>query len=441
MSPVTTACVLWEPGDPSPFQAANTYAFSIDAPADASRVTAFLEKKAAGASVPANVIFQIDTTAKLVSLLVKDTDFRDDFYNWYPFWEAPPDAPINLLYGPERDALAGLLDLELVVQALQPVEGYVLGSDVVPGSVRVTVNGVEERRFTLDTSTGRLTFQVEIASTDRIEVRWRTADIGSAGGDVLLTWRDDIQLAENLGLWVAAGLRWNVGTGFTAGEPYARSGAVVAAAGIEGSVGALDWSVNAAGSFANPDTTGVVRLHGMEGHSLEVDLSEERAWPRPPRGSDKLRWATPREDEPGKLLYRDYRSYDAFGGAELHAIDWAGSRLRGLRKWRQAGTLQRAGYSRRVPRAAEPRARLRASRDGDWVGAQLPVVAGSLADLSTAKSITVRMKGLDLSAARECTSRSARSARTSTTTACSTRSPRRPPRDSRSTTRDVSQSS
>ena len=53
---------------------------------------------------------------------------------------------------------------------------------------------------------------------------------------MLLTWRDEMPLAENIGLWVAAGLRWNVGTGFTAGEPYAIR-AVVAAAGIEGSVG------------------------------------------------------------------------------------------------------------------------------------------------------------------------------------------------------------
>jgi hypothetical protein len=33
---------------------------------------------------------------------------------------------------------------------------------------------------------------------------------------------------------------------------------------------------------------------------------------------------------------------------------------------------------------------------GDWVGTQLPVVAGSLVDLSTAKSLTLRLRGLDL---------------------------------------------
>jgi hypothetical protein len=381
--------LLWEPGDQSPFQAANTYAFSIAAPSETSRVTAFLEKKAAGALVPANILFQIDATARQVSLLVKGTDFRDDFYNWYPFWTAPPDAPINLLYGPERNALSGLLDLELVVQALQPVDGYVLGSDVVPGSVRVTVNSLEERRFTFDKSTGRLTFQVEIAPTDRIEVHWRTADVGSAGGDVLLTWRDDIQLAENLGFWAAAGLRWNVGTGLTAGEPYARSGAVVAAAGIEGSVGALDWSINAAGSFANPDTTGVVRLHGMEGHSLVVDLSEELAWPSsPPLGSTQA--------NRGKLLYRDYRSYDAFGGAELHAIDWTGATTVPYDNGGRTGPYSVLGSFSSESSGRSLVFEYELPADGDWVGAQVPVAAGSLPDLSTAKSITMRLRGVVL---------------------------------------------
>jgi hypothetical protein len=380
--------LLWEPGDQSPFQAANTYAFSIAAPSDASRVTAFLEKKAVSASPPTDLLFQIDTSGKQVSLLV-DRDLRASFRNLYPVWKAPPNAPINLLYGPDRDALAGLLDFELVVQALQPVNGYVLGSDVVPGSVRVTVNGLEERRFTFDETTGRLTFQVEITSTDRIEMRWRTKSAGAAGGDVLLTWRDDIQLAEHLGLWVAVGLRWNVGTGLTAGEPYARSGAVVATAGLEGSAGALDWSVNAAGSFANPDTTGVVRLHGMEGHSLEVDLSEELAWPSsPPAGSTQA--------TRGRLLYRDYRSYDAFGGAELHPIGWTGYRAEPYANGGRTGPYSVLGTSSSDSSGQSLVFEYDLPADGDWVGAQLPVAAGSLPDLSTAKSIAMRLRGVEL---------------------------------------------
>ncbi len=396
--------LLWEPGDPSPFQAANTYAFSIAAPSETSRITAFLEKKAAGTLEPANVNFKIDTTSKRVSLLVKDTDFREDFYNWYPFWTAPPEAPINLLYGPDRDALEGLLGLELVVQALQPVEGYVLGSEVVPGSVRVTVNGVEERRFTFDKSTGRLTFQVEIASTDRIEVRWRTADIGSAGGDVLLTWRDDIQLTESLGFWAAAGLRWNVGSGFTAGEPYSRSGAVVAAAGLEGSVGEFDWSVNAAGSFANPDTTGVVRLHGMEGHSLEVDLSEERAWPAAPPDADDDPELPDDDDGPleglhadnrGRLLYRDYWKHIGLGGFELQNRDWTAPLVE-YDDGGRSGPYNVRGSSAGTSDGRSLVIEYDLPNGGDWVGTQLPVAAGSLPDLSTAKSITVRYQRLGL---------------------------------------------
>jgi hypothetical protein len=393
--------LLWEPGDLSPFQAANAYAFTFAPPADPARLRAFLEPKVAGAAPPQPILFLADPDLKVVNLLV-DRGFRSQGRNWYPFWKSPADDPVNLLYGPGRDSLDGLLDLELVVQSLQKVDGYVLGSDVVASSVRVTMNGLEERRFVFDGATGRITFQVEIAPSDRVEVRWRTADAAAAGGDLLLTWRDDVRLAQNLGLWVAAGLRWNVGSGLTAGEPYARSGALVAAAGLngtlEGTAGRLAWSVEAAGSFANPDTTGVVRLHGMEGDSLAVDLSEELAWPAaPPEPPGPL--SAFDADSRGRLRYQDFRSYDAFGGVVLHDIDWPGAVPREYETGGRPGPYEVLGssagsstgkslvleYGTDIPLAI-----------GEWVGTQLPLVAGSLADLSTAKSVTIRMKGVDL---------------------------------------------
>lgn len=383
--------LLWEPGDLSPFQAANAYAFTFVPPADPARLRASLEPKVAGAAPPQPILFLADRDLKVVSLLV-DRDFRSQGRNWYPFWESPADDPVNLLYGPERDSLAGLLDLELVIQALQPVDGYVLGSGVVPSSVQVTVNGLEERRFTFDSATGRVSFQVEIAASDRVEVRWRTADAAAAGGDLLLTWRDDVRLAENLGLWFAAGLRWNVGSGLTAGEPYARSGALVAAAGVEGSAGRLAWSVEAAGSFMNPDTTGVVRLHGMEGDSLVVDLSEELAWPSSPP-SDSTGYAVPPTiNNRGKLLYRNFRSYDAFGGAVLHDIDWSGAVLIDYANGGRPGPYEVLGSSGGATVGRSLVLEYELSAVGDWVGTQFPVVAGSLADLSTARSLSVRMR-------------------------------------------------
>ena len=392
--------LLWEPGDQSPFQAANTYAFEIAAPGSGTGLRAILETKPENPATGAmpDVDFSFDAVNRRVTPYV-DQDFRANFGNWYPFHDLDSDAPINLLYGPDRNALDGLLDFEIVVQARVPVDGYVLGSEVVAGSVRVTVNGVEEHRFTVDDATGRVVFQVEIAPTDRIEMRWRTTDAGTSGGDVLLTWRDDIRLAENLGLWVAAGLRWNVGTGLTAGDPYARSGAVVAAAGLEGSVGALDWSVEAAVSFMNPDTTGVVRLHGMEGHSIEVDLSEELAWPAAPpadpTGYDGP--SPPTSANRGRLLYRDYRSYDpVFGGAQLHPITWPDSVLAPYATGGRPGPYNVSGTLTDSTRGTSLVLEYDLPTDGDWAGTQLPVVTGILADLSTAKSVTVRMQGRDL---------------------------------------------
>ena len=78
---------------------------------------------------------------------------------------------------------------------------------------------------------------------------------------------------------MASGLRWNVVPGTYTEEAYKRTGSALVSAGLQGEVGPLRYEVSAAAGFTNPDTTGRMRLLGMEGQGREISLSESTAWP------------------------------------------------------------------------------------------------------------------------------------------------------------------
>jgi hypothetical protein len=391
--------LLWEPGDASPFEICNTYQLAGTPPADVSRVSFDLVEKIVGAAPAQGILYEVDTAARQFSVLV-DRETRASFGNFYPF----PD-PTGLLYGPERNSLTGKLGYEIAAQFLTPVDAYLLEADIVPGSVQVTVNGVAETRFEVEPSSGALTFHVEIAPTDRIEVRWRKGGLGLSGGDLLFTARSSIPLSQAVALDLAAGLRWNVDPWSFSPQPYARSGTLIASAGLKGEMqGAagrgLTWSAQVGAAYTNPDTTGVLRLFGMEGHSMGVDLSEEAAYPASPPDP-----STPPEpsvlvgltkSNRGMLLYRDYRSYGALGSASLQSIDW----LEAPAALAYANGSRSGPYNVLGSSAGKTVGRsLVMDFDlltGEWAGAQMPIAGGGDVDLSDARSLTIRMKARDV---------------------------------------------
>jgi hypothetical protein len=379
--------LLWEPGDNSPFEIRGTYQFAGTPPADASRISFQLAEKTPGAALPTGLLYEVDTAARQFSVLV-DRDTRASFGNFYPL----PD-PTGLVYGPDRDSLAGKLDYEIAARFLSPVDAYILEADIVPGSVQVTVNGVAETRFEVEPASGALTFHVEIQPTDRIEVRWRKAALGLSGGDLLFTARSRVPLSEAVVLDLAAGLRWNVDPWSFSPQPYARSGTLIASAGIAGEMKDFTWSAQLGAAYTNPDTTGVLRLFGMEGHSTGADLSEDAAYPASPpdpsiAGLTKL--------NRGKLLYRDYRAYNALGSASLQSIDWleAPPAL-------AYGDGSRAGPYNVLGGSAENTTGRSLVMDfdllsGEWAGANLPIAGGGDVDLSEARALTIRLSTQDV---------------------------------------------
>jgi hypothetical protein len=383
-----TALLLWEPGDNSPFEIDNSYAFTSTPPADVSQISITLSAKDVSAVLPTNVLFKpipVDKRFTAVQSLVNRT-----FGNFYPF----PDTS-GLLYGPDRDSLSGSLGYDIVAQLLTPVDAFVLEANIVPGSVQVTVNGVSTTRFGVDAVSGKLTLLDSVLPTDRIVVTYEKVDPSSTGGDLLFAWRDTIPLADWATLTFSTGIRWNAFSASYSQEAYAKSGTLIAEAGISGKTDTVSYSAAAAVSYTNPDTTGILRMFGMEGDSTSISLSEEYAYPASVPDPAEIPLLS--KLNRGKLFYRDYRTYDILGNATLRTIDLSpapdpvayqdGGRM---------GPYNVAGSSGNVSSLSLVMD-YSLTLSNIWVGTQLPISPGSDVDLSNSRSLTVRLRGLDIS--------------------------------------------
>ena len=366
--PAPGVCLLlWEPGDNSPFEVCNTYTFAGTPPSDVSRVTIDYVKTASAGNPPSGLPApRIDvSTRRFTVVRYDDSAGSHRFENFFPLYDKDPTG---LLYGPGRDSLESGLGYEIRSRFLTPVDRYVLEEDIVAGSVQLTLNGVSETRFEVEPESGTLTLLFDVRATDRIDARWRKASEGLSGGDILFTWRDRIPLSQAIQLDLSAGIRWNADPWSYSQEPYAKSGTLIASAGLTGKGKNVDWSVEAAAALTNPDTTGILRLFGMEGHSLPVSLSEESSYPGSPPG-DELGVPTLDESNRGKLLYKTL-AYE--NGSRMGPYNITGT---------SAGATTGQSLVMDFDVAA-----------GQWVGSQMPVAGGADTDLTEARSVTIRLR-------------------------------------------------
>ena len=318
---VGVCLLLWEPGDVSPFEIGSSYAFSSEPPTDVSQISIKLNAKVASAALPSNVIFQSTPADKRFMALV-DLNFASPtnrFRDFFPFAD-----PTGLLYGPKRDAMQGGLDFDIIYQFLTPVTDMILEANIVPGSVQMTVNGLPETRFEVDAASGRLTLLTDVMPTDRIVVTYSKVEQGTSGGDILFAWTDRIAMSDALNLSFSAGFRWNVNPWSYTQLPYAKSGTIIAGAGVDGKTDTLAYSAQAAVSYTNPDTTGILRLFGMEGNLTLLDNSEDNAYPASaPSDPSPFGGFVPTQLNRGYLYYRDFRIYGALGATTLQTFEEA----------------------------------------------------------------------------------------------------------------------
>ncbi len=388
--------LLWEPGDNSPFEMDNSYAFSSSPPSDVSKISYRFNAKTVSASLPGNIIFQsIPADTRFMVLVDRNLTGANRFSNFFPFENSSTD-PNGLLYGPNRDSLSGSLPFDIFYQFLSPVSDLTLEANLVPGSVQVQVNGTSETRIQVEPVSGKLTILTDILPTDRIDVSYSVTEQGNAGGDILFAWRDKIPLSDSVNLSFTTGIRWNANPWTFSQTPYSKSGTIIATAGIDGKSENLSYSAEAGVAYTNPDTTGILRLFGMEGNSTSLDLSEENAFPASAPGTLgtlKLRNLDAAQQRLSLLPRLPNLRCPGLHDAPDNRCPPAGKNA--LCERQSDGPLQCHG-KRWQSQPDQPCHGIQ-SQQRRMGGHAAPDLPGADADLSGARAVTIRLRGLNLS--------------------------------------------
>ncbi len=388
--------LLWEPGSFSPFEIQAYYDLPEFAPDDIWRIQLKLVNKEGSKEIDTlpDINFLINTEQGYFSAY-KTLNLRDDFNNLYPFFNI--DGISNdWIYGPYSNTIEGKYDKEILVSVLNPVSGYYLDSNVLPGSVQVFRNGAEETRYTVNYDTGEVIFLTEIYPNDRIEIYYKKYGSLLNNGDLLFAWGNKVPLNDNLNLQIAAGFRWNFLPGAYSETAYSRTGALISSINLQGEYEHFNFNIETAVSYTNPDTTGRLRLAGMEKEGIDVLMYENSAYPASPPFDD-INGISMTANNRGILYYKDYREYDVLGSYVLKGPNW---NLPGNQNYPYVNGSKIGPYN--VKDSSEENGNslvldFDLTGTDSWVGIQIPIYAGQdVIDLSALKGLLLSYKALDV---------------------------------------------
>ncbi|MFP4373187.1 MAG: hypothetical protein ACLFPO_02560 [Spirochaetaceae bacterium] len=305
--------LLYRPGAFNPFEIANRYDISDlssaqDLETEFVRKGEYSEREVAGQAIAVNE----DQT--LLSVINADRNPRHHS-NRYPFAEDYPE-----LYGPNPTDKDGYTDFEILATGLSPVAQLTIDGNVVPGSVTVLRNGVEDPSFEVNHESGVITSPFPIFPNDVIEVVYRVYGSGG-GGDLLAAGGNRISLGPQTDLTLALGTRWNLVGGDYSVSPTDHPGSVTASAAVEHTTDYFSGYLDAAVQLSVPDTTDYLRLLGMEEKETEVPAADGNMFPAAAPGDGD--WTgTLEQDNRGRLFYRNFYEETALGGQVLRDYDW-----------------------------------------------------------------------------------------------------------------------
>jgi hypothetical protein len=200
---------------------------------------------------------------------------------------------------------------------------YNIGTDVIPGSVQVYRGGILDSQVSYDPGSGTVTLASPVGFNEVIRIsylkRSEERRLGSlaAGVGMIYTPENSPFSAE-----AALGLRWNVSQ-----EAYTEEGAT--SPGTVGFGGKTSWdydnlktSISLGLGFEQPDTTGLYRIAGMEGHSeivlgMSINSGFISEVPASPSSPSLLL------PDRASLTYRNYLQTDWMGSSTLMNINWS----------------------------------------------------------------------------------------------------------------------
>lgn len=384
--------LLYEPGIFSSFDILSTYEVADGFPDVQWMVETSVVKKGTNKefSLTRPVLFKYDRENQRLIVYLND-NLRNNFRNLYPFIDTSRD-----IYGPGTPVSHLSSDYEILLELLYPVSEYYLDPDIIPGSVRVIRNGIEEKRFFVDYESGIIIFQVDILPTDRLEVFYKRKFESFDNGDIIFGWKNQINFTDSSFLELSTGLKWNAIPGTYTEKAYSKTGSILGLCSFQTSTDLFNLTLSGAASFTNPDTTGIFRLLGMEEAGLDIALSEETAWlcsVPADHGAETFPGS-----ERGKLFYKDYREYGIAGSYTLKPITWdvPDDQMFPYKSGFKPGPYLVAGSSSSSTDTSLVMD-FRIPADKKWTGIQIPIIQDKeTLDLSHISSLSLSFKALDL---------------------------------------------
>ncbi len=300
--------ILHAPGEFSPFEVARYYTVPINLPEESWRIRVYLTGQTRAPAESDLVTFRHYTEDNTIALTSGAAVPWSEEYK-YPL----ADDGLSFIYGPDREINPAYSRKNLLVEVLTPVEEIEIDPEFLPSSVKIYRNGYPETGFSIDEG-GIITFDKDVRASDRIEIYYSVTSSSGEGGNLVFGTGAEFQPFPDLTLTIGLGIVWDVLSGSYSDAAGENSGSVLLTGGLEYERENLSARVKAGVSVSNPDTTGYLRLKGMEETGFTVGITETSIFPSAvPTGYNRSRR--------GKLFHREY-TRETPAGSMLMDYTW-----------------------------------------------------------------------------------------------------------------------
>ena len=310
------ALVIYAPGIFSAFERQNLYEIPSGTSQQAALVTLSSGEQING--------FEIVNVENSIFELLKEGELnRRHAKNLWPLAQEYPE-----IYIPGTGAFSG--DVVLRFINYLNTNGYFIGSDVIPGSVQVWRNGIQDANFRFDSSSGEVIISGDVKSNEIIRITYLKSSqetrFGSiaAGAGAIYQHSSDTFTAQ-----AALGLRINLEDDSFTQADFSSVGSVGLGAKAEWTYDFFKANIAGGLAFERTDTTGLYRAAGMEGNEAVLAIPVDTAFISNPFITGLT--AVNPDEVPVDLVFRNY--YDTnFLGSTLMQITWNAPVISGINK-------------------------------------------------------------------------------------------------------------
>jgi len=324
------ALVLREPATFSPFERQNRY----EAPSSASE-QADLVRFSTGKVFGGFELVQIDNSSSSLDIpLVTPVVSRLNLFELVPLTsglkQRSPQTRWPLaevypeIYLPGNEGFSG--DITLRFTNYGGSGGYLIGRDVIPGSIKVWRSGIEDNNFNYNAASGEVTLYGYVMENEIIRITFLKRSEETRSGSVAAGFGAIYRKGESpFSVQAAVGVRWNLTEedSYTT-EDASNGGSVGISAKTAWDYDNFKSHITAGFALDQNDTTGLYRAAGMEGNETVVPLPPETSFLSHTPTTNIIGLPELNASNRADLIYRNYVSNSALGST-IMPIDWNGS--------------------------------------------------------------------------------------------------------------------